>query len=221
MNKGLKLDSLKRCFEIARLGDITPAVYLEAAKVLKDNKRVDDAISILEESAENFPEDFLTLFILGKTLFHEGEIDMAAQILEKAIGLNPEDEKAIHLLKRAQSKPAEDTTVISQYHEGLAWRETYTRIANQLKKRGRESDSVRVLKEGGKNFPDDFIIHFKMGKSLYFLNRFSESVEALETAVTIKPEDKQAKSLLARAANAGRVTSQQQSSFKAPFLGRS
>lgn len=220
MTDNLKLERLSKYFEIAILGDITPAVYLKSAKALKSENRVDDAISILEESAENFPDDFLTFFILGKTLFHEGKIDMAAQALEKAINLAPEDEKAIHLLKRAQSKPAEDTTIISRYHKGPAWRETYTHVANQLKKRGRESDSVRVLKEGGKNFPDDFVIHFKMGKSLYFLNRFSESVEALEIAMEIKPEDKQAKSYLARAANAAKASSQQTSSFKAPFLGR-
>lgn len=219
MTDNLKLDNLSKYFNLARLKKIDPKVYTTAARILKEKRRYDDAISVLEEGLQNFPENFIVAFILGKTLFYEGRIDLAAQALEKAVTLDPTDQKALKLLERAQLKPAGESPLIDEHNQSPR-PENYIGIAKKLRFAKRESESVELLREGNRNFPKDFLIIFQLGKSLYFLSRFKEAESALEAAKTIRPDDKNARSYLACAANATKQTSGQDGTFKAPFLGR-
>jgi tetratricopeptide (TPR) repeat protein len=89
----------------------------------------------------------------------EGNAPAAVPLLEKALALDP-------------------TLAKTHYFLGLA-----------LKAQGRYEDALRAFRRAAARYPRDRVIRNEIGKMLYLLRRFDESVAELQRVIKIEPED--------------------------------
>jgi|GEM_PF-849534 len=100
---------------LKRAIELTPELFyarLELGKLLNTLKRDREAISILEEAVDLFPDHPDPLYFLGRAEFLDGQYANAAQHLERGLKLRSDDVECIEFLGRSYQ-------MMKQYDKGL------------------------------------------------------------------------------------------------------
>lgn len=203
MNKEFDITELSKHFYIAA-EQVNPRIYMVASRKLIENSKYGEAIQVLKEGTQNYPEDFLLKFRLGKYYFLQNDIENAVPTLEAAQQMRPSDRETNDLLDQAKDKQENikfetpiienqelDLTEISNYFNGATEdinADTYLSVAYNLRMNDQEGRGVDVLEEGVENFPNDYLLWFRLGKSLYFLDEFEDAEDVLEKALELATE---------------------------------
>ena len=77
-----------------------------AARRLRDEKRLPDAVALLRKNASLFPRSSEVAAMLGTTLVESGDIEGARVELQRALELDPDNRAAKGALERLTPKPA-------------------------------------------------------------------------------------------------------------------
>jgi predicted negative regulator of RcsB-dependent stress response len=72
-------------------------------RVLAQEKRVDDAITMLELNLEAYPNSFITYDNLGDVLLIRGDTALAIGNFEKSVALNSANQSVVEKLKRLRT----------------------------------------------------------------------------------------------------------------------
>ncbi len=88
--------------------------------------------------------------------------------------------------------------VLSTYFGRIARPVDYMRESKALKANAAEEQSIPMLQEGVKNFPNDHVLWFTLGKSLFFLNRLQESEKAIKRSLDLNPYDQRTRTFYNR-----------------------
>ncbi len=181
---------------------VEPKDYLIAAGRMRDDDRECESIDLLYEAVEIYPENFLLRLRLGKSLFYKERYDKSVTSLLIAHNLNPNDQQAGDLLDRArvQADPLSQRESLknSKFLGCQVVPQTYMAVARNMRDHDQEAESIEMLYEAVDNFPEDVVLRYQLGKSLYFQNRFPEAIDVLVKAQEIDNSDSQVRDLLRR-----------------------
>jgi tetratricopeptide (TPR) repeat protein len=144
-NDSLAVSYFKKVLDLARWnGD----AWIRLGGLYFDNKKYSEAVNLLEEAVQNFPDDFTINLILGLSYMQMNKFLNAKSYLKKAVELNPKDVNALSSYGYTLSQLNESDGAIYFLNEALTinpknvdlWG-TLGLIYNNQKK-FRESDSV-------------------------------------------------------------------------------
>jgi tetratricopeptide (TPR) repeat protein len=91
-NDSLAINNFKNVTELANWN---PDAWVQLGGLYFDNQRYEEAVVLMEQAIEMFPEDFAINFILGLSLAQSGENEESKPYLKKAVKLRPSDLNAI------------------------------------------------------------------------------------------------------------------------------
>jgi tetratricopeptide (TPR) repeat protein len=95
MNEGkdsLAMDIFK---EVTSLASWNPDAWVQLGGLYFDNKRYEEAATLMEQAMVSFPENFAVNLILGLSLAQTGKSAESKPYLKKAVELNPNDINAV------------------------------------------------------------------------------------------------------------------------------
>ena len=95
MNEGNDSLAMEIFKEVTNLASWNPDAWIQLGGLYFDNKRYDDAVVLMQQAIESFPENFAINLILGLSLAQSGKSAEAKPYLKKAVELNPDDMNAV------------------------------------------------------------------------------------------------------------------------------
>jgi tetratricopeptide (TPR) repeat protein len=143
--------------------------YLDYARILADLDRYDESEQFIANSLRQFGDDYALTIRLGSLQMMQGKLEEARQTFRKAIDANPE---------------------MPLGHVALA--QTYLR-------EHRDEEAARELAGTRARLEPDAHVERYYGFALVRLQRYQESIEPLQQAIRLDPNDPEAYSLLGKA----------------------
>jgi tetratricopeptide (TPR) repeat protein len=167
-------ESLK-CFEVAlrvTRGENSGPLYNKAL-ILTKLGSFEDAISIIDDLIEMYPEDAMYLAERGYCSLETGSATEALQYLQRAMAL-------------FEKFPTVDTGVA--IYSGLCC--AFTAL-------GMRKESLNIALEGMKRFPDeDPVLYYNLGAVFYEMGWTEDSRRVLQKGIEIFPDDEELKKFL-------------------------
>jgi tetratricopeptide (TPR) repeat protein len=105
-NDSLAINNFKNVTELANWNS---DAWVQLGGLYFDNQRYEEAVILMEQAIEMFPEDFAVNFILGLSLAQSGENEESKPYLKKAVKLRPADLNAISAYAFTLSQLKENT----------------------------------------------------------------------------------------------------------------
>jgi tetratricopeptide (TPR) repeat protein len=81
--------------DVTDLAGWNSRAWIELGGIYFDNKKYDDAIKVMDEAIQHFPDDFTVNLILGLSLAQSNKYSEASGYLKKAAEINPGDVNAL------------------------------------------------------------------------------------------------------------------------------
>jgi tetratricopeptide (TPR) repeat protein len=144
-NDTLAISYFKKVTELARWnGD----AWIRLGGLFFDNKKYSEAVRLLEEAVQNFPDDFAINLILGLSYTQMSKFSNAKSYLKKAIELNPKDLNALSAYGYTLNQLKQPDEAIFYLNEALKINPKNVDLMGTLgliyndQKKFRESDSL-------------------------------------------------------------------------------
>lgn len=159
--------------------------------VRKDNA---GAIEKLKKVIERFPGHFDANISLGKAYFGEKNLDKSIQYFSKAKAIRNTDLNARFYLATALENSAKYEEALAEYR-GILQLDAMNPMGNLglgillLKNNGDIQEAIKALQNALKANGDLYEARVEMGKALIKAGRTEESLEHLNKAVELKPEN--------------------------------
>jgi len=144
--------------------------------------------NILREQPEN--EDALQL--LGLIAHQTGMNEIAVDLIEKAININPTVSEFYNNCGEAYRVLRKYDLAITRYEQALAikpdYAEAHNNMGNALKDLGRIEEAITHYEESLAIMPDFVEAHYNMGIALQELGQQNEAINRYKQALAIKPD---------------------------------
>ena len=183
------------------VGHTDAAAQCVRASLLSDEGRLDEALSVLDETIERFPDDVVARNARAETLRAMGRMDEALDALDQTIERFPDDVVA-------RNARAETLRAMGRMDEALdALDQTIERFpddvvarnarAETLRAMGRMDEALDALDQTIERFPDDVVARTARAETLRAMGRTDEALDALDQTIERFPDN-----VVARAARA-------------------
>jgi tetratricopeptide (TPR) repeat protein len=87
--------AIKNFKEVTELAGWNAQAWIRLGGLYFDNKKYDEAIKVMDEAIQHFPDDFAVNLILGLSLAQSNRSNEAKPYLKKAVEINPNDVNAL------------------------------------------------------------------------------------------------------------------------------
>ncbi len=111
--------AIKNFKEVTELARWNPQGWIRLGGLYFDNKRYDDAVKVMQEAVQSFPEDFAVNLILGLSYGQKGDNSEAKPYLKKAVNLNSSDVTALSAYAYTLSQLKENKDAIKYLQMAL------------------------------------------------------------------------------------------------------
>ena len=171
---------------------VSPAGILQKSEGLLAEKKITQAVLILQKAVSRFPKNPRLRYRLGAALLAKGEEDAAISELKNVVGLAPDWLDAYLRLGALLELKGRDREAIALYERGAGKNgenpEMLARIALLHKRRGRRDAAHRMLMDLRKSYPKSMPIILELGVLLWESGRPEESKQTFEEALRMDPE---------------------------------
>jgi tetratricopeptide (TPR) repeat protein len=156
-----------------------------------------DADKWFTKSLEWNPNDFQTLYYLGRTKYNENRFEEAVAIFEQCLKQQPKSVKAednlglsYQGLNRTEEAAAAFRTAIS-WQEGQLGRDSgpYLDLGSLLVATDHSQEALPYLQEALRISPRDLAAHRELGKTYLHLNELQKAQAELERSAELAPKD--------------------------------
>ena len=165
-----------------------PIAHVALAGVYSDNDRVDDAVQVLTEAEQRFPDSRLITFQLGAVFERVRRYTEAEQAFRRVLDRNPEDAPALNYLGYMLAELGErlDESVLliqraleldpknGSYLDSLGW---------AYFKQDRLELAESPLREASDQLQSNSVVQDHMGDLLFRLERYEEAISAWDRAL--------------------------------------
>jgi Flp pilus assembly protein TadD len=164
---------------------------------LRDDGRLDDAVSAYEAGLRVDPEHAPSHLDLGAVLTQLGQVELAVLHFEEAVRFDPDSADAFYDLGTAlilAGRPEQGIAPLQEavrLEPGLA--DAHTNLGQALLSVGRTEEAVGQLEQSVQLRPDSAKAHNNLGAALGTLGRFEEAVGHFQRVLAIDPTDTQAR----------------------------
>ncbi|MBJ6725007.1 tetratricopeptide repeat protein [Geomesophilobacter sediminis] len=138
------------------------------------------------------PENFDALHLLGVLALQVGKLEIAVELIEKAVKQNPANAVAFNNLGEAYKGQKRYDQAERCYRLALELKadfvEVYSNLGNALKDQGRLADAVEVYRKALAIKPDFVLVHYNLGNVLKELCEFEDAEAAFTEVLTLKPD---------------------------------
>ncbi|WP_080874475.1 tetratricopeptide repeat protein [Oceanobacillus timonensis] len=178
------------------------STYLLSVKLrpLYANENYDEALDLIEESLEEYPEEAFLYNDKGYVLVELGRPEEAKEALETAIELDETMESAYNNLSYALSDLGEFEEAMDAAQTAIDLNsntpEQYIAMGNALSMLDRDEEAIPYFEEALEIEPDVDFALYGMGVSLLYLEETEESIVYLEKFLQQHPEDVDALDML-------------------------
>ena len=170
--------------------NLEPQEYFNTAILTYQNGDAKEAEKMLRKLLKNFPENDAALNTLGVILMNKNPID-AAQLLKKAVLINPLNIEALVNLSSAQKKGGQLKEALDNIQKAREMKPDRADIAynegNILLETGRYGEAEDAFLTATELDPNLINAHFKLGNLYYDRREMTKAKAAFEAAVTIDP----------------------------------
>lgn len=173
-----------------------PSLRIRLAELLIEGDRLMEAERVLKSLSETNPDYEHGLTAYAKLLYRMGEVNLAAEVIGKALSIAPADPEA--LLVKAQVEknvavispppPVQEQITPASAKESLV----------ELEKAGKISEQKRILDNLLGQFPDESWAYLKLSETNEKLELHDEALSAIKSYIQANPESDQGKFQLAR-----------------------
>ncbi len=164
--------------------------------VLRQEGRMDEAISHYKVALQMRPNYAQTHDNLGHALLQQGEVDEAIFHLQKALQINPGLANAHYNLGNAFVQKGRVDEAITQYQTALQIRPDYAQAHDNLGKtllqQGRVDEAIDHLQKALQIEPGLLNAYYNLGNALLQKGRVDEAITQYQTALQIRPDYAQA-----------------------------
>ena len=185
---------LDQAYELAQEAsalDRASAHYL-LARIHSAKREFGRALAEAQRALELYPNGALVHFLMGEILIGSGKPEMAVEVLEKAIRLNPKHGGAyLTALARSYRLTGRNEDAISVLEKGLSinpdWMAAYTGLASSYSIAGRNEEAIQILERAISVDPDWPVAYHDLGLIYRNTGRREKAIEAFRNAVSIDP----------------------------------
>ncbi len=169
--------------------------FVLSAVISAKKKNNSDAVLKLRQAIKIAPNHFDANFSLGRAYFGNNDLDNALMFFRRAVELQPQNFRAIFFLATTAERAGNSDEALKTYREILR---LYPNSSDGnlglgvllLKMSGEKSEEgLKALQKAVVLNPNQYESRVVLGKTLIALNRFSESVEHLQKAGELVPEN--------------------------------
>ncbi len=95
------------------------AAYYQLALTLEQSQKLDEAVGVMEQIIQRFPNDFGLKFELGRMYFNSGKIDQAARQFQEAVALAPNNANLRFFLAVSYERLGNQRKALNEYRRVL------------------------------------------------------------------------------------------------------
>ena len=169
------------------VGHTDAAAQCVRASLLSDEGRLDEALSVLDETIERFPGDVVARTARAETLRAMGRTDDALDALDQTIERFPDNvvarnARAETLRAMGRTEEALDALdqTIERFPDDVVAR---TARAETLRAMGRMDEALDALDQTIERFPDDVVARTARAETLRAMGRMDEALDALDQTI--------------------------------------
>lgn len=171
-----------------------PLLYTALASLLRDAKRVTEAIDLLVQAQERFPGDDKVAFALGVAYDESGAFDRSIDQMRKVLALNPNSPEALNYIGYSYADRGirldEAENLVRKALE-LSPQDGY--ITDSLGwvyfKKHQNAEALKTLRKALTLAPEDPVITEHVADVLRAMGKIREAVEHYRKALDLKPKD--------------------------------
>ena len=175
------------------VGHTDAAAQSVRASLLSDEGRLDEALSVLDEAIERFPDDVVARNARAETLRAMGRTDEALDALDQTIERFPDNvvarnARAETLRAMGRTDEALDALdqTIERFPDNVVAR---TARAETLRAMGRTDEALDALDQTIERFPDDVVARTARAETLRAMGRTDEALDALDQTIERFPDN--------------------------------
>ena len=159
--------------------------YHQAGDLLK-------AESIYQQILQSDPNQPIALHLLGLISYQAGKNNIAINLINKAIAINPDYAEAHCNLGNALQGLGKLDEAVESFRKAVSikpdYAEAHSNLGNVLQECGEIDDAVASYKKAITIEPDHAGLHNNLGNALFELGKLDEALESLRNALTIAPD---------------------------------
>ncbi|MCX8160546.1 MAG: tetratricopeptide repeat protein [Candidatus Saccharicenans sp.] len=169
----------------------SPASYVNLALTQARQKKMEEAIAILNRGLERLPDSEILLVRLGHTYAVSGKFLLALKTMEKVLQLNPRNVDALTVSAGILDAAGRKEEAWSLYRRALEVepesKTLRTSLAASLASAGKLAEAVEIYRKLVEDFPDDQSLYQFTGLAYSYLGDHDQAIFYLKQAVAIMP----------------------------------
>lgn len=165
---------------------------VKLAQMYYKNQRYEDALKHVEAVLEIEPNNADAHMLNGSISLQNGELDRAVHEANRALSVEPDHVGAISLLTEVykQKDPSRALELIQDSLKTLGKDVTLQLIKiDLLESKGDVDSVVATYKELIEQYPNSYILHYRLVESLKKYRRFDEAERVIQEAIKAEPDD--------------------------------
>lgn len=166
--------------------DVRADSHIRLAQLLEDRGNVKEGLKHARMAVKLVPDQTSYRYVLGSLLFRTGNFEAATDELGRVVEENPSHQSAQYRLGQA---------LIRMGREDEA--QTYLNAADSLQQLNNEISQLRTLAQQNPKDPRRWL---QLGQTLRDAGRFQEAMEAYRVVLSMQPENRSLKMILANLA---------------------
>jgi tetratricopeptide (TPR) repeat protein len=172
----------------------TGVVDLAIGRVLLDEKRYSEAISLFEKMLEQNENKDVARTMLALTYYESGDKDKAKKMLQEVPVTSKDYEESILMLAQILIGEKDNQRAVTLLRNVIAGEDTrrptfYFLLASLLREEGDPAGGGKVFDQAVQAFPENSKVFFEYGLYLDRLGKSDEAVAKMEQVLTMTPED--------------------------------
>jgi tetratricopeptide (TPR) repeat protein len=169
-------------------------------------KDYNDAAHYLELSLKMNPNDAEARYHLGRVRYQQNQFDLAISAFEEVLTRDPKNVKAQDNLGLSLEAKNQIDPAITAYKKAIELDQAaaihssqpYLNLGSLLAKSSRFDEAIPLLTRAAEIAPDEFKVHYELGRACFDSNRLDAARRQAEVAVKLDPGDSSGHYLLGR-----------------------
>ena len=148
---------------------------------------------VMRHRLEKYPDDFGAYFEIGALRMARLDSAEALPMIEKAVGIRPQDPEARNLLGSALVAVGRNTEAIEQFRAAIRLRSDYGtaryNLARALVRAGKYDEAIQSFNQIVQQFPGDAQVRDELGELYLREGKRAQATEMFNQALAIDPKD--------------------------------
>jgi tetratricopeptide (TPR) repeat protein len=169
-------------------------------------KDYSDAAHYLDLSLKMNPDDVEARYHLGRVRYQQNQFDLAISAFEEVLTRDPKNVKSQDNLGLSLEAKNQIDPAIAAYKKAIELdqaaavhsEQPYLNLGSLLAKSSRFDEAIPLLTRAAEIAPDEFKVHYELGRAYFDSNRFDAARQQAEEAVKLDPRDSSGHYLLGR-----------------------